>query len=177
MKGLTHIFLAVPMLFIIGCAAKPKRIDAVSYGNENALTCRQLSNEMDKVVYYLRDAEQYDRFHWRYLFPPTGAVSVYNITTAKKKANRRKALLEQIMRRKQCYAGPRFSSFIEDGAMTPTFNHAGLARADGSLSRNYAVDFRGLKFERLGSDRVASLKGGYGAPSPAETTLFSAPAR
>jgi len=162
----SRICLWFVCLALAGCAAKPKKIDEVSYGNENSLTCRQLYAEMDKTLYYLRDADKYDRFQWKYMFPPTGAVSVYNIVSAKKKANQRKALLEDIMRRKQCYSGPRFSSFIEDGALSPTFNQAGLNRAEGSLARNYEVDFRLAKFERRGSDQTATIQGGFVAVAP-----------
>ncbi|MET0154897.1 MAG: hypothetical protein ABW189_02170 [Rickettsiales bacterium] len=150
---------AIVGLALSSCAADPKQVDAVIYGNETELTCRQLTNEMDKTLSYLREADRYDRFQWRYMFPPTGAASVYNIVTAKKKAVRRKEYLEEVMRRKQCYGGPQFSSFIEDGALSPTFNQAGLNRASGSFRNNYDVNFHGMRFERQGSDQKGTFQG------------------
>lgn len=102
--ALRIVLFAAGALALQGCIASPELAPKQS-GNEHYLTCDQLANELESAQGYLQQVEKDDRFRWSYMFPPTGAVSVFNIMRAKSRANDRIAYIQSVRRAKNCGEG------------------------------------------------------------------------
>lgn len=100
-RALTWCLFLVLLLSQMACAAKPEIIK-VSNGDEGQLSCEQLMHEMTVARQANIKAHEEDNFKLKYMFPPTGFMSVVNIWRAGDNAVARMKLLKEVADSKNC---------------------------------------------------------------------------